>query len=303
MSTENVGGFQQVIDALREPFDPALLNWFVGDMNFNPQDVRKLPAGFCMMGQALCSIDSRWIQERLDTVLGPLNWRNEIQKAPDGSIIQGIAILIDGEYHIKWDGVGAHDKWGFTSSFSRAAAMWGIGRYLYLLGVSWQPVVFDGKKWSLVSRPALPAFAMPYGWEAEQGDAVALLPDLLEEGMEEVDPNEPRYEDIVEGEEQGSSNPLPLAQHKGNPKKEGKVKEDLVLRAKAYKVPQGTIMAGSTLGEVLKDPVLGPQIIGYLAGKTTSRAGKFYAPATEEEHKMMNAAEFLYTSVVLAGVV
>lgn len=303
MSQENSGSFQQVMDALREPFDPALLNWFVGDMNFNPQDVRKLPSGFRMLGQALCSIDSRWIQERLDNVLGPLNWSNEIIRANDGAIIQGIAITIDGERYVKYDGVGAHDKWNFTSSFSRAAAMWGIGRYMYFLGTPWLPVVFDGAKWVLASRPALPAFAMPYGWEAEQGDAIPLLPDFVEDGAEElenVDPNEPVYVDIVEEEEQAKDT-LPLAPHREGLKKTGTpTKDELIVRAKAYKVPAGTIMAGSTLGDVLKDPVLGPQVIGYLAGKTSSRAGKFFSPATEEEQKLLSAAEYLYASVVLA---
>lgn len=303
--SNNSDEIKNIIAALQEPFDPTLLHWFVGDYNFDVHNSHKLPVGFRTMGQALCSIDSRLIQERLDTVVGPANWCNHVEKAADGSVIQGISILLDGTWVTKSDGVGPHDKWNFTTSFSRAAAMWGIGRYMYLLGVTWQPVIHDGTKWVLAYRPALPDFALPYGVTPEEEGAVALL-DMAVVSNESTDhdPNEPYYEDIKE--ENPAQAPAPQVQATRRTQTTGKsetkiTRDDLLERAKAYKVPRDVIMGGSSLGEVLNDPGIGPQVIAYLAGKSPSRAGKYFEAATEEQNQLMNAANYLYSNLVMAG--
>ena len=81
-------------------------------------------------------IDSRMVQERLDTALGPDNWSNTYDPESGAA---SISIKIDGEWITKAD-VGGTDlkisveKSRASDAFKRAAVMWGIGRDVYKLG-------------------------------------------------------------------------------------------------------------------------------------------------------------------------
>jgi hypothetical protein len=75
------------------------------------------------------------IQERLDSILGPENWKNEpFQPGPAGGLQCGLSLWINGNWVTKWDGADNTNyepiKGGMTDAFKRAARMWGIGRYL-----------------------------------------------------------------------------------------------------------------------------------------------------------------------------
>ena len=88
-------------------------------------------------------IDSRQVQDRLDEVCGVQNWQNEF-RAIDGSLFGGISINVDlgnggSEWITKWD-VGSEssiekEKGNSSDSFKRSAVMWGVGRFLYSLGM------------------------------------------------------------------------------------------------------------------------------------------------------------------------
>ena len=110
-------------------------------------------------------INNRAIMDRLDSVFGPENWRNEYVQWPGGGVLCGISIRTSGtvshigEDHIigppewitKWDGAEAHEesdarkdridsiKSVLSNSMKRAAVQWGIGRYLY----SWEACFAD----------------------------------------------------------------------------------------------------------------------------------------------------------------
>lgn len=90
-------------------------------------------------------IDSRAVQDRLDEVVGAHNWQDDY-KVIDGNLFCGIAINVNG--HIE----GAPERWvtktdvgtesnvdkekgNSSDSFKRAAVKWGIGRFLYSLGI------------------------------------------------------------------------------------------------------------------------------------------------------------------------
>jgi hypothetical protein len=84
----------------------------------------------------LAYVTGRAVEQRLDDVCGIGGWRNERPRpGPAGGIIQGISILIDGEWLTKWDGADntAFEavKGGLSDSLKRASRMWGIGRYLH----------------------------------------------------------------------------------------------------------------------------------------------------------------------------
>ncbi len=82
-------------------------------------------------------IQNRAIQERLDKVCGPNNWRNEFVRWGEKAQLCGISIWDEekGQWITKWD--GAEDtqfesvKGGLSASMKRAAVQWGIGRHLY----------------------------------------------------------------------------------------------------------------------------------------------------------------------------
>lgn len=102
-------------------------------------------------------VSNRAIMDRLDEVCGPANWRNSFQRGPDGGVICGISICIDGEWVTKWDGAENTEresvKGGLSASMRRAAVQWGIGRYLYRLPRVWVPVDNRGR---MIRTPTLP---------------------------------------------------------------------------------------------------------------------------------------------------
>jgi len=92
---------------------------------------------------ALAYLDARDVQDRLDAVCGPANWRDSYVETPKGRTICTLEIRVDGEWIGKSDGAGDTDVEGEKGSISdalkRAAVKWGIGRYLYDLGNVWAP--------------------------------------------------------------------------------------------------------------------------------------------------------------------
>ncbi len=106
-------------------------------------------------GQVAAYVDSRAIQNRLDTVLGQENWQNRFTVTSGNSTglnTYVCELLIYYPERQEWlsksDGAGSTDiepvKGGLSNSFKRAASMWGIGRYLYELTGIWVKLK-DGK--------------------------------------------------------------------------------------------------------------------------------------------------------------
>lgn len=104
---------------------------------FSPEDIkhRKGPNG-----KQLPYVTNRAIQDRLDEVMGPANWKNEFREWGQGSpgVLCGLSLRIDNEWITKWDGAEQTDieavKGGLSDAMKRAAVQWGIGRYLYAEG-------------------------------------------------------------------------------------------------------------------------------------------------------------------------
>jgi hypothetical protein len=117
------------IEALARPFPADAVSWRVGSRT---KDKTR--------GMALAYIDARDVMERLDTAVGPANWRDEYQEVA-GFLICKLWLRINGEWVWKCDGAGKTDveaeKGMVSDSFKRAAVKWGIGRYLYNLDSPW----------------------------------------------------------------------------------------------------------------------------------------------------------------------
>ena len=156
------------LEKLKEPFPADQVEWRVsrsGVKNGNP------------WAMVLAYITSRGVQDRLDAVCGPQNWKNEFRQV-DGGTLCGISIKCGDEWVTKWDGAQNTDiesfKGGLSGAEKRAASQWGIGRYLYGLTENWaQPdpngshtdKVTDKQSgqvtWFRWNPPALPAWALP----------------------------------------------------------------------------------------------------------------------------------------------
>lgn len=145
-------------NALAAPFDESELEWRPGYVFEDRDDPLKGNA------LALPYIQNRAVMERLDQVIGQENWKNEKpEPGPQGGVIMGLSIRVDGEWITKWDGADSTDieavKGGLSDAMKRSAVHWGIGRYLYNLPMINHPVKRSdakAKNWKFVGTPKLP---------------------------------------------------------------------------------------------------------------------------------------------------
>jgi hypothetical protein len=178
-------------EALRAPFRPDELEWRVQSSGINDKGE---------WAMVLAYVTNRAIQDRLDNVVGPANWKNEYVAGPDGGVMCGLSILhsytdddgkvLAAQWITKWDGAPNTDiesvKGGLSDAMKRAAVQWGIGRYLYGLDVGWASFKQNGKytckidghyyKWD---PPKLPDWALP-------AEEVPKDPKRMQEGVSAI---------------------------------------------------------------------------------------------------------------------
>lgn len=135
---------------LKEPFDPNFIKWRVGQVS---KDKTK--------ATALAYLDAREVYKRLDDVCGIGGWQSTIKEIAGGFICE-LSILIDGVWVTKSDAADFTDiesiKGGASSALKRAAAVWGVGRYLYYLPNKWVEI----DQWKKLKHiPSLPDWATP----------------------------------------------------------------------------------------------------------------------------------------------
>ncbi len=145
---------------LQEPFPVEKISWRVGSTT-----------GDKKRGLALGYIDARDVQDRLDAVCGPQNWQNRFTHAETKTICE-IGIRIGDEWIWKANGAGDTDyeaeKGAISSSFKRAAVMWGIGKYLYDLSVIWVEIEPMGKSFKIKDGEYPKLRALLTGKQAEK---------------------------------------------------------------------------------------------------------------------------------------
>lgn len=146
-----------ILNKLKEPFDPRLIHWRVGATN---KDKTK--------GIALAYVDARDVMKRLDDVVGFDKWQDEYIETPSGRLICRLGLRINNEWIWKSDGAGETDvegeKGAISDAFKRAAVKWGPARYLYSLKNVWVPIKPAGRSYALADTPQLPAWATPEGY-------------------------------------------------------------------------------------------------------------------------------------------
>lgn len=145
---------------LTDKFPPDKIEWRIGTTNKDKTSAI-----------ALAYVTNRAIQERLDEVCGAENWKNEFIPWKENHQLCGISIKIDGEWVTKWDGAENTQveplKGGLSASMKRAAAQWGIGRYLYDIPNQWYTIFQKGRSYVFDSKnpPKLPNEFLPDGCE------------------------------------------------------------------------------------------------------------------------------------------
>ena len=154
------------LNDLRLPFPEKDVGWRIQQIGIKNNS----PWGICV-----AYLRARAIMDRLDSIAGPENWANQFAPGPAGGVICGLSIYINGQWITKWDGADNTEvepiKGGISNSMKRAAVQWGIGRYLYDLGINFVKVSQNGKyqqrgkqgqydtfRWD---PPTLPTWALP----------------------------------------------------------------------------------------------------------------------------------------------
>lgn len=88
-------------------------------------------------------VDSRQVQDKLDEVCGPSNWTDDY-KVINGNMYAGVGINVsedpaNPQWVWKWDcgteSATESEKGESSDAFKRAAVKWGVGRFLYSLGM------------------------------------------------------------------------------------------------------------------------------------------------------------------------
>lgn len=161
---------REVFAQLAEPFPSKDIEWRVMQMFTTQNGPRATVAAY---------VQSRAIMNRLDEVVGPERWENEIRELSDGGILQGIRIWLDnGQSITKWDGADRTQiestKGGISNALKRCGVLLGIGRYLYEMETqfvdihpnktSQQDIYVQDKKKNIqgyFTPPMLPDWALP----------------------------------------------------------------------------------------------------------------------------------------------
>ena len=115
--------------ALKQLLDPLPYKWRVQSFS------KSFPSATC-----IAYVDSRLIQNRLDEVMGAENWQTEFYGV-NGLTFCRLSIRINGEWIHKSDCGSESDiekeKGLASDAFKRGAVHFGIGRFLYDLGVQY----------------------------------------------------------------------------------------------------------------------------------------------------------------------
>lgn len=127
------------LNKLKDKFKAEELEWRVQQAGTSNDKI---------WAKVLAYVDARAVMNRLDSVVGPENWKDEYSHEEKG-VMCCISIKINDEWVPKWDGSPETDiesfKGGISKAFVRSAVKWGIGRYLYNLPASFADVTPDKK--------------------------------------------------------------------------------------------------------------------------------------------------------------
>lgn len=116
---------------LTAPFDASAVRWRVGSTNKKAME-RKTGDKYAKptKGIALCYIDARDVENRLDETVGAENWSTRYEYHGNTCVCY---LTVNGVTKANGSGDTAveAEKGAISKAFVRAGSSWGIGRYLY----------------------------------------------------------------------------------------------------------------------------------------------------------------------------
>lgn len=156
MALADMNNIEEVTRRLREPFP-------YGALGFRPQSAKE---DRCI---GLAYIDARDVMDRLDDVVGPANWKDEMIPLENGNVMCHLSIRINDEWVTKTDVGGPSEqpdqgdrlKAAFSDAMKRAAVKWGIARYICQMDTIW--CSYDPKSKTATPKKAFPSWALPGG--------------------------------------------------------------------------------------------------------------------------------------------
>lgn len=127
-------------DKFKDLRKPMAVKWKISSLNKKKTWCQVVPY-----------VDSRDVQNRFDSVLGPENWQDNYYTAHD-SLYCAISVRVDkGEWISKSDcgdsdSLNEKAKGDASDAFKRAAVKWGVGRFLYNMVTYWYEYNEGSKK-------------------------------------------------------------------------------------------------------------------------------------------------------------
>lgn len=153
---------EQLSKQLSEPFSLATVKFRAGATNKEQNN------DVVTKALALAYLEARDIQDRLDEVVGLLNWVDSYKVIREGQ--WGVEVECTLTIHgvSKTDvGIGGDAKAAYSDALKRAAVKFGIGRYLYKLPKKWVDAKQIGRNVKLLETPNFPYWALPNNIKAE----------------------------------------------------------------------------------------------------------------------------------------
>lgn len=124
-------------------------------------------------GKVIIFLNSVSVRQRLNSVLGPANWKTEVEFSAVGVRCRlCVRFSSGGEWIWREDVSHLHGditnnwereyalKQGASDAFNRAAVQFGVGEYLYAIPDQWVPIR-DGKYWISGKEPKLASEYLP----------------------------------------------------------------------------------------------------------------------------------------------
>ena len=261
----------QQLKTLRAPFKADEIEWVISATNKEKTQ-----------GYAAPYVDSRAIQERLDTVLGIHCWQDHFltipasAKEPSAHICE-ISIKTDDmpEWVTKSDGAGSTDiepiKGGLSGAFKRAGSMWGVGRYLYDMKGTWVPIEAKGRSY-VVTDAGLNSLANFYN------NKVSKMFGALPSGTQinKAQPEQPAYQPQAAQTAQ-SRQPAPVSRQAPAQQAAPVAKNQAPAQVQEfYQVRDAKTTRGGngTQTFVVLQKSTGEQINGYIKGEAGLQAGQ-----------------------------
>lgn len=119
------------MDKLKAPFDASQVRWRVGSTNKKAMERKTGDRNAkATKGIALCYIDARDVENRLDEAVGVENWSSRYEYHGNTCVCY---LTVNGVTKANGSGDTAveAEKGAISKAFVRAGSSWGIGRYLY----------------------------------------------------------------------------------------------------------------------------------------------------------------------------